>query len=261
MLLGLLVLPAAIAQAQAGPPLEENDPLGAALAEEELGDAGGDEATSFPDPFEPVNRWMFRLNRVVERVAIDPVTRVYAKVFPEAVRLAVRRMFANLDLPATVANDLLQMEWHDASVSSARFLINSTIGVGGALDAAVHLGLPPHRSDFGQTLALAGVGSGPYLVLPLLGPTCLRDALGDVVDLAFRPALYVLAPGQQLLYGGGYGLSAWEAHGPELEALRRTSIDPYAALRNAVFQNRRAEIWRGRARHRERSCARSPCGR
>jgi phospholipid-binding lipoprotein MlaA len=105
----------------------------------------------------------------------------------------------NLDSPAVFVNDVLQCEPRDAAVTAARFAVNTTAGVGGLLDPATPLGLPGHHSDFGQTLALLAVPSGPYLVLPVVGPTTARDGTGYLVDFLFRPTTYLLTPGAQVV--------------------------------------------------------------
>lgn len=236
----------------------------------------------FPDPLEPVNRGTFVFNRGADRWVITPLTSAYTKVVPGSVRRSVRRFFANLNSPSIIANDVLQREWHDAGVSTMRLLVNSTVGVVGFIDPATRFGFPVHHSDFGQTLALAGVDSGPYLMMPLLGPTTLRDGFGVLVDFAFRPTTYLLGsvvfaelvpgvPGvagiqDQFIYGtiqsGGTGLVVREEHAEQLRALEESSVDYYATLRSAYYQNRQAAIWKGREHHkliRERWLATRPC--
>jgi phospholipid-binding lipoprotein MlaA len=235
----------------------------------------------FPDPFEPLNRGFFVVNRQADRWVITPVTSAYTKVVPGVVRRSMRRFFTNLNSPSIVANDLLQREWHDASVTTVRTLVNSTLGVAGLADTATQLGFPSHHSDFGQTLALGGVSSGPYLMLPLLGPTTLRDGFGVLVDFAFRPTTYLfgsalfaeLLPGvpgvagvqDQLIYGtiqgGGSGLVVREQHAEQLRALEESSIDYYATLRSAYYQNRQAAIWARREHHKPRAPAPPPAVR
>ncbi len=208
---------------------------------------------SFPDPLERVNRTTLAFNRGVDRWVLDPVTQVYRFVVPKVARRSLRRFLANIDSPVVFANDLLQREWYDAGVTVGRFGINSTVGVGGLFDPAEYFWIEGHVSDFGQTMALEGVPSGPYIVLPILGPTTVRDGIGDVVDIFFRPLTFLLGPVDQLLfsslYGGGVGLSRWDAHADELEMLEQSSVDFYAALRNAYYQTRTAEIWERRSDH------------
>jgi phospholipid-binding lipoprotein MlaA len=216
----------------------------------------------FPDPLEPVNRVSFALNRGIDRTVIDPLSRLYRWAVPGEIRLCVRRFFANLNSPSIVANDVLQREWRAAGVTTARTGINTVLGLAGFFDPATELGFPGHQADFGQTLALAGVPSGPYLVVPLLGPTDVRDGLGALVDFAFRPTTYMFGstllgglPGvrDQLFYsslqGGSTGLVKRAAAQPELDALRESSVDYYATLRVAFSQARVGTIWEGREQH------------
>jgi phospholipid-binding lipoprotein MlaA len=200
---------------------------------------------------------------------LTPFTNAYIRVVPGMARRSVRRFFANLNSPSIIANDVLQHEWRDAGVSTARLGINTTIGIAGFGDPATPMGFPEHHSDFGQTLALAGVHSGPYLIMPLLGPTTLRDGFGVLVDFAFRPTTYLFGSaaiaeltglpgtagiGDQLIYGtiqgGGTGLVEREEHAQQLEALEESSVDFYATMRSAYYQNREAAIWDRREDHR-----------
>ncbi len=221
-----------------------------------------DEELHFPDPFETTNRGTFAMNRGVDRVFIEPVTRTYRWLVHDDIRRAIRYFFRNLNSPSIIVNDVLQREWQDAAVSASRTGINTTIGLVGLFDPATWLGLPHHDADFGQTLALAGMPSGPYMIIPLLGPTTARDGLGAVVDFAFRPSTYFFGStllgglpgiGDQLFYsslqGGSSGLVTRAAVQPELEALRESSVDFYATLRTAYHQARMAAIWDDRARH------------
>jgi phospholipid-binding lipoprotein MlaA len=206
----------------------------------------------FPDPLERMNRSTLRLNQGIDRWVLDPVTTVYRFVVPDPARQALRRVLRNLNSPSILVNDLLQGEWEGAGTTVARFMLNTTLGVAGVLDPAARFGLAEHTADFGQTLALAGVGSGPFLMLPVLGPTTARDGVGTLVDVLFRPTFYVLGPADQLLYstiyGGSAGLATFEEHTDALDALEDSSVDYYAALRNAYYQDRMAQIWHRRER-------------
>jgi ABC-type transporter lipoprotein component MlaA len=145
------------------------------------------------------------------------VTNAYSFVVPGPARLAVRRFLLNLNSPVVLANDVLQLAPLDAAVTVTRFGINSTIGLAGLFDPATKLGITGHSNDFGETLALWGVPSGPYLILPALGPTTARD-------------------------GTGVGLPSMDGHRTELHALETSSVDFYAALRSAYYQDRVAAI-------------------
>jgi phospholipid-binding lipoprotein MlaA len=223
---------------------EEYDPLFDEFDEEfEAARAG------FPDPLEDTNRRVAGFNSVLDKWLLDPLTKAYGFIFPGPVKRSIRRLFLNLGEPATTFNNLLQLEWKDAGVSTSRFVINSTIGIAGLFDPASAMGLEYHRSDFGQTLALAGTPSGSYLIVPVFGPNNVRDGFGILADFAMHPLTWFLGPTNFLLYsiyGGGQGISVREEALPQLDALREGSIDYYAALRNAFYQNRQAQIWRRR---------------
>jgi phospholipid-binding lipoprotein MlaA len=208
---------------------------------------------NFPDPLEPMNRAMLSFNSGLDDWVLTPVTTAYRFVVPKPVRKSLVRFLVNLDSPVVLTNDLLQRQWSDAGTTLGRFGINSTVGLAGFFDPATSFGIEGHNSDFGQTLAIEGVPSGAYIVLPFLGPTTVRDGFGDMVDLMFRPLTYVLGPGNTLLYssiyGGSMGLVFMDAHVDDLRMLEESSVDFYAALRNAYYQNRTAEIWERRADH------------
>ncbi len=246
----VLALAVALAAAAvAEPPSEPSDPLFDEFDEELQAQPAG-----FPDPLERTNRSVFSFNDAVDKVLIDPVSRFYGFIFPGPVKKSIRRLFANLGEPGTIANDLLQLQWRDAGVAGARFVVNSTIGLGGLFDPATHFGLASHRSDFGQTLAIAGTPSGAYVVLPVLGPTNVRDGFGVMVDVGMHPLTWFIGPTNFLMYGvygGGQGLTLREEKADQLNALRAGSIDYYAVMRNAFYQNRVAEMWARREHRRE----------
>jgi phospholipid-binding lipoprotein MlaA len=201
------------------------------------------EPTGFPDPWENTNRKALWLDQQLDRWLISPLISGYQFLVPRPARQAVQRFCLNLNSPQILVNDLLQREWADAGVTTERFLINTTVGIGGLFDPAASLGLERHQADFGQTLALAGVDSGPYLVVPLFGPSTVRDASGSVVDFFLQPALYVLPFAVIFVYEASRSISAREVHDEGLDALRSSSVDFYSALHNAYYQTRMAEIW------------------
>jgi phospholipid-binding lipoprotein MlaA len=209
---------------------------------------------SFPDPLEPMNRVTFRMNLGLDRWIMTPVARAYAWAVPAPARRGIRRALANLDSPAVFVNDVLQLNPLDAGVTLGRFTLNTTVGLLGIFDPANALGLPPHQADFGQTLALAGLPSGPYLILPIAGPTTARDATGYLVDFLFRPITYVLTPGAQIVWTsiseGSRGLASRDVNAEVLAALEASSLDFYAVLRNAFYQDRTARIAARRTRPR-----------
>jgi phospholipid-binding lipoprotein MlaA len=232
---------------------DEPDPL----FDEYFDDEFDDHTFGYPDPLESTNRGVFAFNRQVDKWILDPVTRAYRYVVPQPVRLALSRVFINLGSTKTIVNDFLQLEWVDASVTTSRLVINTTVGIVGLFDVAAKVGLEGHESDFGQTLALAGVPSGPYLVLPVLGPSDVRDGLGTAIDGFFQPTYYIIGPAdlligptEILLYSGSSGISTRDRHFLELKALEDSSVDFYAALRSGFYQQRVEEIWGRRSNHR-----------
>ena len=216
-----------------------------------------DEPIGYPDPWESTNRGVFAFNQQVDKWILDPVTRAYRYVVPQPVRAAISRVFLNLGSTKTIVNDFLQLEWTDAGVTTSRLVINTTVGIVGLFDVAEMIGLEGHQSDFGQTLALAGVPSGPYVMLPILGPSDVRDGVGTVVDGFFQPTYYILGPAdliigptEILIYSGSSGISTRDRHFVELKALEDSSVDFYAALRSGFYQQRIDAIWGRRVDHR-----------
>ncbi len=195
------------------------------------------------DPLEPVNRATLGFNRLIDRFVFDPVTEVYRFLVPEPARRSVKRFFTNINSTQSLVNDVFQLEWRDARRTFARLVINSTAGVAGLFDPAKAWGLEGHVSDFGQTLALAGVSTGPYLVLPLFGPSDARDAVGLGVDSLFHPTFFILPGVDALFFNTTSGISERESHYEELKALEESSIDYYSALRSGFIQSRVAQIW------------------
>ncbi len=246
---GTLAL-AAVLLFSGAPSVASPDDGAAAVGDPLFDDYGADldsQGQGFPDPLENMNRRTFAFNQVLDDWLLDPITDVYRFLVPEPGRRAVKNLLLNVDSPAVLVNDLLQLEFHDAGVTTVRFLMNTTVGVGGLIDVGEYAGVPGHRSDFGQTLARAGVVSGPFLMLPVFGPTTMRDGTGTLVDFFFRPTTYILGGADQVFYtsiqGGGSGLARWDEESDNLNRLEESSIDFYAALRSAYYQMRIAEIY------------------
>jgi phospholipid-binding lipoprotein MlaA len=207
-----------------------------------------DEQQDVYDPLEGMNRVFFGFNQYLDSFVWTPITNVYKWMVPEPGRRAVRRAFLNLGSAPIFVNDLLQLRFRDAGETLGRFVLNSTVGMAGFFDAAIEAGWEHHHSDFGQTLAMVGVGKGPYLVLPVLGPTTTRDGFGVIVDRAFEPLTYVfgfglLGPTIQILIGAGNGVATRDVYVESMTALEESSVDFYAALRSVYVQTREAEIW------------------
>jgi phospholipid-binding lipoprotein MlaA len=224
---------------QAPPPLE----MDAAKEQDEVAaDAGPDELY---DPLEGFNRVVLGFNDVLDFLVFKPVARVYGFITPDAAKRSVRKALRNLRSPVILANDLLQFEGGDAAVTTARFVVNSTVGLLGLFEVADEIGLDYHPADFGQTLYSYGSGPGPYLVLPLLGPSTLRDGIGIGVDIFFDPFTYLLDFETRMMVLGGKAVVRREELLEPLDDLRAGSIDYYAALRSAYFQNRAVELRKG----------------
>lgn len=213
-----------------------------------LYDEAGEETHVDPvsDPLEPVNRAIFGFNEKVDYYVLDPITRGYRFLVPTPARRGVERFFRNLKAPVVFANLVLQGRGRDAAVTVGRFAANTTLGVGGVFDYADDvIGLERTEADFGQTLAVYGIPGGPYLIVPLFGPSNARDAVGSVADTAMNPLTYFVAPLQlqwSLLFGGSQGIAYREANADALDALRAASVDFYAALRSAYTQAREGAV-------------------
>ncbi len=203
------------------------------------------EAFAPNDPFENANRALLSFNRELGRYVFDPMVRGYRFAVPEPARQGIHRAFANLRAPSTFVNDLLQLRFKDAAQTLGRFVLNTTLGMVGFFDVGIEAGWEHHEADFGQTLGRFGVGSGPYLVLPILGPNTFRDGFGEVVDLFFQPLTYLMGPVQNIVLGASSGFATLDARNAALKALEESSVDFYAALRSAYLQNRAAQIHEG----------------
>ncbi len=198
------------------------------------------------DPLEPLNRVTFGFNRVLGQVVLEPTAKVYRAVLPGPVRDGLRNALHNLGSPVILANDLLQGESKRAGNTFLRFLVNSTLGIAGLFDVAKSFGMEGHDEDFGQTLAVWGAGEGPYLVLPVFGPSSPRDGIGMGADLVMDPFFWIIrssdAPYLNYVRAGVEGIDLLERNLDELEELERSSIDYYAAMRTRYRENRRGEI-------------------
>lgn len=238
--------PAAAPIAQRRPALSPvpQPPAPTAVPDEEAPALVGPEETR--DPIEGFNRAIFAFNETVDFLLLRPVAWTYNKITPDPVIFAVRRFFDNLGSPVIFANDLLQLTFDDAAVTLGRFGINSTIGLLGFFDVADDFGLEPHTADFGQTLHSYGTGPGPYIVLPLLGPSTARDGVGTVVDIFLDPLTYLLGSPESYIVTGAEVVVAREALLEPLDELKRTSVDYYISLRSAYYQRRAVGLNKGR---------------
>ena len=191
------------------------------------------------DPLEPLNRKMLGLNYVIDKVLVQPLAKGYVTVVPGFVRLGIRNALDNLSVPRTVLNQCLQGKFGLAASDASRFVVNSTIGLGGLLDPATEMGLVRHDEDFGQTLGRWGVGQGPYVVLPVFGPSTLRDGSGRLVDVA-TGTRHVIEE-DEVRYGLGFirmidARSGWLGDDAALPS------DPYVYLRDSYLDRRAREV-------------------
>jgi phospholipid-binding lipoprotein MlaA len=198
------------------------------------------------DPLEPMNRKIFAFNLWLDDNALAPVARGYRAVTPRFARDRVRDALGNLKSPGIFANDVIEGDLSRAGITLARFLLNTTFGVAGIVDVATPMGLPAHNADAGQTFAVWGVPEGPYLVLPLFGPSNPRDAVGLAADSFLDPV-------SSTLDNNSLRWVAWvrvavnaiatrEAYIDLVEDIKRTSIDFYSAMRSLKRQSRDAQI-------------------
>lgn len=204
------------------------------------------------DPYEGFNRKMFAFNNGLDKYALGPAADVYEAVTPEFLRDRFGDFLRNLRSPVILANDVLQAEPSRAGTTVARFGINTTVGLLGIWDAAGHFGVEGHSEDFGQTLAVWGVDSGPYLVMPLLGPTNPRDLVGTGVDAAINPLNYVQYDNDDdsdTAIRAGLGifgaLNARVNLDEQIDTLN-AQPEPYIALRRIYSSQRQAAIANGK---------------
>ena len=194
------------------------------------------------DPFEPYNRSMYKFNDTVDRAVLKPVATAYVQVTPSFVRKGVNNFFGNLGDAWSAVNSALQLRGQDAFDNFVRFSFNTVIGLGGLLDIAGEAGVPRHREDFGRTLGRWGMPAGPYLVLPLLGPSTVRDTAALPVDWQGNLIRYVTPVDDRNVL---YGLQSISARANLLRAsslLQQSALDPYAFLRDAYLQSRGVKL-------------------
>jgi phospholipid-binding lipoprotein MlaA len=193
------------------------------------------------DPWERFNRTSFKFNTALDRAVTRPVARAYVKVTPRFVQTGVSNALSNLNTVSTIINDTLQGKMRQAGRDSARFLLNSTLGLGGLFDPASAAGLENNDEDFGQTLGVWGMESGPYLMLPFLGPSTMRDALARFPDQYTYPVNYLEDDSTRYLIRA-VDLVDLRASLLDLDAQIDRAYDPYAFVRNAWLQRREYQV-------------------
>lgn len=203
------------------------------------------DARQINDPFEPVNRTVFQVNDALDRTLVGPAARGYARITPEPAQRGVRNVFRNLNRPVVFANTLLQGDISRSGEVLTSFLIDTSFGLGGLFSLAESNGVPQHEEDFGQTLAVWGAPEGPYVMLPLLGPSSVRDSAGRFVDRYPHPLNWNDEVAQsdeawaaRTLNGLRFRADAETA----FATLDRTAIDPYVQMRSAYRQMRASQI-------------------
>ena len=206
------------------------------------------------DPFEPTNRFLYRVSDTVDTYTLRPVAQGYVWAVPLPARTGIHNVLANFASPALFFNDVFETKPRRAGDTFMRYLINSTVGIGGVLDVAKGWGYPAHEADGGITLANWGVPEGPYLFLPLLGPSNSRDATGFGIDIALSPLTYVpRGYGLLTLNSALYGVGIVDARSrvlADLDQLKKNALDPYATIRSLYRQHRNAELQAMRDDHR-----------
>ncbi|TRO35016.1 VacJ family lipoprotein [Pseudomonas sp. ALS1131] len=197
------------------------------------------QAASEEDPWESFNRPIFRFNDTVDTYALKPIAQGYRAVTPQFLEDGVHNVFGNIGDVGNLANNLLQGKLHNAGVDTGRLIFNTTFGVLGFFDVAKHMGLRKSDEDFGQTLGVWGLNSGPYLVIPLLGPSTVRDATGRVPDSFLTPYPYMdHVPTRNVTRG----VQVVDTRANLLQAERLISGDKYIFIRNAYLQSREFKV-------------------
>lgn len=210
----------------------------AAAAATILASAGAQEVY---DPWEGWNRKVFALNNAIDRAVLEPTALGYRRITPKPARRSLRNFLNNLGSPVTFVNDVLQLKPKRAGKTLGRFLMNSTLGVGGLFDPASQVGMKRHTEDFGQTLARYGVPPGPYMMIPFLGPSNLRDGPAFLADNLMDPSTYIATPAAgyyRLSTFGANTISLREQFQDPLVSLRENSLDFYTSYQSFFVQAR-----------------------
>jgi phospholipid-binding lipoprotein MlaA len=243
LLMAVLAFGLAVPEISFAASMEETDSVHVTLAQ-----ASGEETVN--DPLESLNRGIFEFNEGLQDVLLRPIAKFYNANVNLTVRQGISNFLDNLSSPVIFANDLLQGEFERALTTFGRAFINTTIGIVGFADVASEWGIERHDEDFGQTLAVYGMGEGFYLVLPIFGPSSPRDAIGKfVIDSYLDPLGLWLdnTDRQNLEYtlAGAEGLDEYAGIVDELNQVKKTSVDYYAAVRSLYRQKRKTEINNG----------------
>lgn len=201
------------------------------------------EVSPISDPIEPFNRAVFQFNKFVDMAVLKPATSVYDFILPGFVRHGVSNFLSNLNAPIVMMNSLLQADFANFELTLRRFVVNSTLGLGGVNDVATSLKMPMNvKSDFGQTLGVWGAGHGFYLVLPIIGPSSARDGTGRAVDTVSDPFNIVWHDSETewpiYTRAGLAVIDSRSRNGAAYDDVMKTSVDPYVTFRSIYAQNR-----------------------
>lgn len=196
------------------------------------------------DPWESYNRAVHAFNDTVDRAVLRPVAQGYRTITPDPVETGVSNFFDNITYPVVIVNQFLQGDFGDGVRDTGRFLFNTIFGIGGIFDPATHIGLEENSEDFGQTLGVWGVPQGPYLVLPFLGPSTVRDTFGTYADSEMDPSLRFLDSPEKY-YLLGLRIIDLRAQLLDIDSQLTNTFDPYAFLRDAYLQRREYQVHDG----------------
>lgn len=205
--------------------------------------------TTVSDPLEPMNRAIFAFNEAADKTVISPAVKVYKAVVPKPPRDGISNVMRNLREPWVFINDILQFKFKRAGKTLGRFVVNSTVGIGGLFKVSEKMGIEYHSEDFGQTLATWGFGDGPYIVLPFLGPSNLRDTTGFATYFFYDPVGMALDKKGKFVDASliRTAIDAWDLRVQFDDVLKELYLedDPYVFARTVYWQNRRYEIYDG----------------
>ncbi len=214
--------------------------------------ASESQATKAPpkikDPLQPMNRAFFRFNDKVYSWVLEPAGKGYGKVLPQPVRASFSRLFANVKYPVHFVNNLLQGKFKAAGIETGRFLVNSTVGIGGLFDPAQEWKLEAHPADFDQTLGFYGVGPGIYFNWPFFGPSSGRGTTGLAADGMLSPWMYVGGVGVTLTIPAYRELNGASLHLGEYESFKKAAVDPYVAMRSVYYESRADAVQKSRGK-------------
>jgi phospholipid-binding lipoprotein MlaA len=220
--------------------------LSACAAKPPAGDADAQEAyREANDPLEPTNRKIYAVNDRIDRYTLRPAAVAYRDVVPGTVRSHVHNVLSNIGNPVQFTNDVLQGKPRKAGDTFMRFLINTTVGVGGLFEVATDWGYPDHDNDFGMTMALWGLPEGPFLFLPILGPSSPREGIGYGINSTLDPFTWASFGGSASLGWSRFGVGALDGRErvlDELDSIQKDALDPYATIRSLYRQHRAGQI-------------------